>query len=74
MAKNPKTPKEEKGPELSGLPMKVAGAYGSGSFWVQIAKNKDWFKEAGLNVEIIDTDPDYFGSLDDMVQHHISSI
>jgi NitT/TauT family transport system substrate-binding protein len=63
-----KTPKEQNGHPLSGLPMKIAGAYWPGSFWVLIAEKKGWFKEAGLNVEVIFTDTDYFVSLDNMVE------
>jgi NitT/TauT family transport system substrate-binding protein len=49
------------------LPMRVGTAYWPGQFWVDIAHRKGWFKEAGLNVEVVDTRADYFGSLTDMV-------
>jgi NitT/TauT family transport system substrate-binding protein len=54
-------------PETSGLPMKVGKAFWPGTYWVEIAYKKEWFKEAGLNVELIDTSEDYVGSLTDMV-------
>jgi NitT/TauT family transport system substrate-binding protein len=60
------TPKEE-GPKTTGLPMKVARYNWPGTYWIEIAYKKGWFKEAGLNVELIDTNPDYYGSLDAMV-------
>ena len=53
--------------KTTGLPMKIPRYYWPGTFWTEIANNKGWFQEAGLNVEIIDTNPDYFGSITDMV-------
>lgn len=57
----------QKPPQTSGEPMKVPRYYWPGSYWVEIADTMGWFKEAGLNVELIDTNPDYYASLDDMV-------
>lgn len=48
------------------LPMTVGKYYWPGTFYVEIAQSKGWFKEAGLNVEVIDTNPDYFTSLADV--------
>lgn len=57
---------EEKSvPGTTGLPIKAARYYWPGSFWKDIAERKGWFKEAGLNVELIDTNADYYKSLDD---------
>jgi NitT/TauT family transport system substrate-binding protein len=53
-----------KSDKATGLPMKVARYYWPGMYWVEIADKQGWFKEAGLNVELIDTNPDYFASLD----------
>ena len=47
--------------------MKISRYYWPGEYWTEIADKKGWFKEAGLNVEIIDTNPDYFASIKDMV-------
>lgn len=47
--------------------MKIAKYYWPGMYWIEIADKKGWFKDAGLNVELIDTNPDYTASLDDMV-------
>ncbi len=60
-------PKPPEGPKTTGLPMKIARYYWPGLYWIEIADKMDWFKEAGLNVEIIDTNPDYYASIDDMV-------
>jgi len=38
-----------------------------GSYWIDVAWQKGWFAEAGLNVERVDTDLRYFESLDDVV-------
>lgn len=52
--------------ESSNQVMRVARYYWPGQFWVEIADAKGWFKEAGLNVELVDTNPDYYASLDDV--------
>ncbi|MGB5447164.1 MAG: ABC transporter substrate-binding protein [Psychromonas sp.] len=54
-------------PQTSGLPIKVARYYWPGQYWIEIADKKGWFKTAGLNVELVDTNPNYYGSLQDMV-------
>ncbi len=59
--------KKEEKLKTTGLPMKIARYYWPGMFWIEIADKKGWFKEAGLNVELIDTNPDYYASLDDAV-------
>ncbi|WP_028865425.1 ABC transporter substrate-binding protein [Psychromonas aquimarina] len=66
-------PEIENQAETTGLPMKVARYYWPGMYWVEIADKKGWFKEAGLNVELIDTNPDYYGSLQDVVNGKINS-
>ena len=50
-------------PKPSGLPMKCTRYYWPGNFWKEIAQEKGWFAEAGLQVELVDTNPDYFKSL-----------
>ncbi len=47
------------------LPIKAARYYWPGAYWREIADKKGWFKEAGLNVELIDTNADYYKSLAD---------
>ncbi len=37
-----------------------------GSYWIDVAWQKGWFAEAGLNVERVDTDLRYFEALDDV--------
>jgi NitT/TauT family transport system substrate-binding protein len=64
---------DEKQTQSSGLPMKVPKYYWPGTFWVEIADQKGWFEEAGLNVEIVDSNPDYFGSLQDFVDGKIDT-
>lgn len=55
------------------LPMKVANGYWPGTYWLAIATEKGWFKEAGLNVEFIDISADYIGSLQATVDGGIDS-
>lgn len=47
----------------SGEKMTVAKYYWPGTFWVEIAEEKGYFTEEGLNVEVVDTNPDYYASL-----------
>lgn len=60
------TSEEDARPKLTGLPIKAARYYWPGMYWVEIADKKGWFKEAGLNVELIDANPDYYKSLEDI--------
>lgn len=48
----------------SGREMRVARYYWPGMYWVEIAEQKGWFRQAGLNVTLIDTNPDYYASLE----------
>jgi NitT/TauT family transport system substrate-binding protein len=61
----------EEVPATSGEVMKVAKYYWPGQFWIEIADEKEFFEEAGLNVELVDTNDDYFGSLESMVDGNI---
>lgn len=54
-------------------PMKVARYYWPGEFWVDIADKKGWFAEEGLPVTLVDTNPDYFASLQDVVDGKIDT-
>jgi NitT/TauT family transport system substrate-binding protein len=38
-----------------------------GQYWVEVAQAKGFFEEAGLNIELVDTNEDYEGSLQDMI-------
>jgi NitT/TauT family transport system substrate-binding protein len=49
-------------------PLKMGGYYWPGCFWVDIAKEKGWFKEAGLEITIVDTNADYFAAFADLVE------
>ena len=53
--------------QTSSVPLKVARYFWPGQYWKEIAKHKGWFKEAGLDVELVDTNPDYYTSLADTV-------
>lgn len=59
--------------EVSGKPLKVAKYYWPGTFWVEIADSKGFFKEEGLNVELVDTNADYYQSLQDTVDGKIDT-
>jgi len=63
----------EERPDTTGLPMKVVRYYWPGLYWIEIADKKGWFKEAGLNVELVDGNPDYYGSLQNMVDGKVDA-
>lgn len=47
--------------------IRTGKSYWPGQFWKEVAQEKGWFKEAGLNVQLVDTNADYYQSLQDMV-------
>ena len=65
--------KKEEGPKTTGLPMKITRYYWPGEYWKEIADKKGWFKEAGLNIELIDTNPNYSQGLLDTVAGKIDT-
>lgn len=48
-------------------PIRIGASYWPGQYWADIANHKGWFKEAGLNVQMVDTNADYFASFDQVV-------
>jgi NitT/TauT family transport system substrate-binding protein len=54
-------------PAVSKVPIRLGTYEWPGSYWIDVAWQKGWFAEAGLNVERVDTDRHYFESLDDVV-------
>jgi NitT/TauT family transport system substrate-binding protein len=54
-------------PKTTNLPFKIGKSFWPGQYWIDIAHDKGWFKEAGLDVEVVDTAADYVGSLEDLV-------
>lgn len=50
-----------------GAPLRIGAYFWPGTYWVDIAHHKGWFREAGLNVERVDTNADFFASFDDLV-------
>ncbi len=60
-------------PEPTGRVIRIARNYWPGQFWKEIAAEKGWFEEAGLKVELVDTNPDYYGSLEAMARGGMES-
>lgn len=48
---------------LSSAPIRIATYVWPGSYWVDVAWEKGWFREAGLNVERVDVNLHYFESM-----------
>jgi len=63
----PREPQAETPAHCGGKVIRVATTYWPGTYWVDVADRKGWFKEAGLNVQVIDTQSDYIGSFKDLV-------
>jgi NitT/TauT family transport system substrate-binding protein len=59
---------DSKQPVAARPPLRIAAYYWPGSFWMNIANEKGWFKEAGLAVTIVNTNDDYFASFKDLVE------
>jgi len=53
-------------PTPAGPPLRVGAYYWPGMHWVDIAHKQGWFREAGVNVEWVNTNADYFASFDDL--------
>jgi NitT/TauT family transport system substrate-binding protein len=65
--------REAEKPKTSGQEIKVPSSFWPGGFWKDIAAKKGWFKEAGLNVSVIDVTEDYYASLADMIAGKMDS-
>lgn len=48
---------------LSSEPIRIASYVWPGSYWVDVAWDQGWFREAGLNVERVDVNGKYFDSM-----------
>jgi NitT/TauT family transport system substrate-binding protein len=49
-------------------PIRLGSYEWPGSYWIDVAWEKGWFKEAGLNVERVDTNLKYVKSLDSVAE------
>lgn len=54
-------------PPLSQEPIKIGTYLWPGSYWIDVAFEKGWFAEAGLNVQRVNVDRKYFASMDQVV-------
>lgn len=64
----PACPREQAPANAERFPISLARFNWPGSYWIDVAESKGWFEEAGLDVTMVDTNPDYFGSLEDVVE------
>lgn len=55
-------------PPAASAPIRIGAYYWPGMYWVDIAHHQGWFREAGLQVEWVDTNADYFASFDAVVE------
>jgi NitT/TauT family transport system substrate-binding protein len=55
----------EETPETSADVIKIAKYYWPGEYWVEIAEENGFFDDAGLKVQIVDSNSDYYESLQD---------
>jgi NitT/TauT family transport system substrate-binding protein len=55
-------------PAPSTTPIRIAGFYWPGVYWIDVADKKGFFKEAGLNVTVVNVDADFFGGINDFAE------
>lgn len=55
-------------------PMRIATYYWPGMYWIDIARSKGWFAEAGLEVTFTDANPDYYGAVADVRQGRLDTM
>ncbi|MFT5470884.1 MAG: NitT/TauT family transport system substrate-binding protein [Verrucomicrobiales bacterium] len=53
--------------------MKVGKYYWPSNYWLEVAEKKGWFAEAGLNVKLVDTNPDYYASQVDVAEGRLDT-
>lgn len=61
-------------PPLSTTRIKLGTYLWPGSYWIDVAWEKGWFIEAGLNVERVDVDRKYFWSLDQVAAGELHGV
>lgn len=54
-------------PAPTRAPLKVGVYYWPGMYWADIAIDQGWFKQAGIEVEAVDTNADYLASFQNVV-------
>lgn len=54
--------------------MRIATYYWPGMYWIDIAREKGWFEEAGLAVEFVDANADYYAAVDDLQTGAVDTI
>ena len=66
---SPQKPQKDASPPIS------IGTYlWPGMYWIDIARNKGWFEEAGLNVTFVDTSADYYGAVADVQKGQLDTL
>lgn len=55
-------------------PMRIATYFWPGMFWVDIARSKGWFEDAGLTVTFFNANPDYYGAVDDVREGRLDTV
>lgn len=53
-------------PPLSSEPIRIASYVWPGSYWIDVAHDQGWFRDAGLSVERVDVNLKYFESMHDV--------
>lgn len=65
---------EPQSPKPTSAPLRVGASYWPGQYWVDIAHRQGGFRAAGLQVEWVDTNADYFGSFDALVEGRLDIV
>ncbi|HEX3847976.1 MAG TPA: ABC transporter substrate-binding protein [Steroidobacteraceae bacterium] len=61
-------------PKAGAEPLRIATYHWPGSYWIDVADRKGWFRDAGLDVQRIDVDGAYFHALDEVVNGKIDAM
>lgn len=55
-------------------PMRIATYNWPGMYWIDIARSKGWFEEAGLVAEFVDVNADYYGAVADVRNGNLDTL
>lgn len=55
-------------------PIRIGTLYWPGIYWIDVAREKGWFAEAGLNPQFVDANVDYYEALDKLETNELDTL
>lgn len=55
------------GPPKATVPLRLATYFWPGFYWIDVARDRGWFRAEGLDIDFVDSNADYVASLDAVV-------